>query len=65
MLPLGGKMAGMGEPAGRETRLQLPLPGAGSLPISRVEVTLHNDWSGPALAGDGVVTVTVAQFDVT
>ncbi len=43
MLPVGGKIAGTGAPAGRVTQLQLPVPGDGSFPMRKVLDTLHNN----------------------
>ena len=46
---------------GPDTKPQLPAPDAGLFPASVVVVTLHNAWSGPALAivGNGYTSTVV------
>jgi hypothetical protein len=62
MLPLGGNTLGVGAPTGPEpeTKLQLPVPCEGVLPMRKTEVALHNVWSFPALAVVETVILTTS-----
>lgn len=46
------------------TKLQLPVPEVGVLPAKVVVVTLHNDWSGPASAVEGVALTFIVTSSV-